>query len=195
MRRDNRDMRPPRTYHDLNRFSPTDGRNRNELQMVRPIHNYAGSRNAPFEFSRMNDREHDRTRTQTTQVNDFRQERMNIESPRRQDSIQTPQDVPTPPLQQTPTLPDTTRDRSRYDRLSSSKRQLSQAAFPKHLHLIATSQRSPQERSPSEGSISKIELFRNEKKFQNHPSPTKVQEASLADPSIKTRKRKRFPTL
>jgi hypothetical protein len=81
MRRTNANLRPPRTYRELeNRFSRTPARERSGLRMVESIQSYAERRNAPFKFSRLSSRQHQSIITHANEVNNFRRQRRELES-------------------------------------------------------------------------------------------------------------------
>jgi hypothetical protein len=76
-----KNLRPPRTYHQLEtRLSKIPANRRNEFRNVRPLRNYIESKNAPFKFSRMNEGQHKTTFSHANKVNNFRNERMHLES-------------------------------------------------------------------------------------------------------------------
>jgi hypothetical protein len=97
LRRDDRNLRPPRTYRDFERrFSKTPERERRNYQLVEPLNSYVRSKRAPFKFSRMNNREHERILSRTNEVNNFRQERRRMETRapeamRRQGEVRAPE--------------------------------------------------------------------------------------------------------
>jgi hypothetical protein len=84
LRRGDSSLRPPRTYRELEaRSSEASVRQRSDLRMVEPVQSYAKSKNAPFKFSRMNDKQRDGIVSRTNEINNFRRERMYVESGQR----------------------------------------------------------------------------------------------------------------
>ena len=84
LRRADSSLRPPRTYRELEaQFSKTPARQQSNSRMVEPLQSYAKSKDAPFKFSRMNDKQRDEIFGRTNEMNDFRQERMHAESGQR----------------------------------------------------------------------------------------------------------------
>jgi hypothetical protein len=81
LRRADSSLRPPRTYRELEtRISKTPERQRSDFRMVEPLQSYAEKKDAPFKFSRMNDKERDGILSRSNEINNFRQERMHVES-------------------------------------------------------------------------------------------------------------------
>jgi hypothetical protein len=98
LRRADRALRPPRTYRELEAgFSKTPERQRANLQMVEPLRTYVERKNAPLEFSRMSNGEHDRILSRTNEINNFRNERMRVETQRRAPEQITPERRPSTP--------------------------------------------------------------------------------------------------
>jgi hypothetical protein len=98
LRRADRALRPPRTYRELEAgFSKTPERQRANLQMVEPLRTYVERKNAPLEFSRMSNGERDRILSRTNEINNFRNERMRVETQRRAPEQITPERRPSTP--------------------------------------------------------------------------------------------------
>jgi hypothetical protein len=83
-RRADRDLRPPRTYRELQtRISRLPTARINNYRMVEPLETYAGRRNAPIKFFRMTERQHSGLLSHAERVDHFRQERQRLETERR----------------------------------------------------------------------------------------------------------------
>ena len=81
LRRTDRSLRPPTTYRELEtRFSKIPARQRENYRMVEPLGNFVGSKSAPFKFSRMSNRQHERILSHTDEIHNFRQERRLMET-------------------------------------------------------------------------------------------------------------------
>ncbi len=81
LRRADASLRPPKTYRELeSRAAQISPRQRNDIRMVEPIRTYAERETAPIRFSRMSDKERQKIVSHTNEVNDFRQERRQLES-------------------------------------------------------------------------------------------------------------------
>jgi hypothetical protein len=107
LRRSDPDLRPPRTYHELeSRIAQAPEKQRNDLRMVEPIKTFTDRKAAPIKYTQMNDSERRKVVTHANDVNTFRQERKQLE---------TKQPAPTAvrPTKQTPspdrTAPEPTR--------------------------------------------------------------------------------------
>ncbi len=84
LRREDSSLRPPRTYREVEtRVAKAPGRERNDFRMVEPVQTYTKSKDVPFKFSRMDDKQRDEILSRSNEVDRFRQERMNVESGRR----------------------------------------------------------------------------------------------------------------
>lgn len=92
LRRTDKTIRPPRTYRELEtRFSKIPEMQRKNIRMVEPIRTYVENKSAPLEFSRMSNGERDRMLSRTNKVNNFRLERMRMETQRRAPGQITPE--------------------------------------------------------------------------------------------------------
>ena len=81
LRRTDRSLRPPTTYHELeSRFSKIPVRQRGDFRMVEPLGDFVGSKSVPFKFSRMSNRQHESILSRTNEVHNFRQERRLMET-------------------------------------------------------------------------------------------------------------------
>jgi hypothetical protein len=81
LRREDRNLRPPRTYRELERrLSSVPVMQRNNFRMVEPLRDRIENRNVPMKFSRMSSRQRESILSQTRQVDHLRQERRRIES-------------------------------------------------------------------------------------------------------------------
>ncbi len=99
LRRNDTNLRPPRTYRELeSRISKLPVRQRDNYRMVGPLQNQIERKNAPIKFSRMTNSEHERILNHTDEVNNFRRERMNRETGRQSvpEAIQQPRESGTP---------------------------------------------------------------------------------------------------
>jgi hypothetical protein len=95
LRRGDSNLRPPRTYRELEtRSSEIPVRQRSDIRMVEPVQSYAKSKDAPFKFSRMNDKQRDGILSRTNEINNFRRERMYAESGRQRESSSREQATP-----------------------------------------------------------------------------------------------------
>ena len=84
LRRDDRNLRPPRTYRDLERrISNIPVRQRSNYRMVEPLKNQIERKDAPIKFSQMNEREHEKILEHAESVNNFRRERKHVETDHR----------------------------------------------------------------------------------------------------------------
>jgi hypothetical protein len=84
LRRADASRRPPKTYRELeSRSAQATERQRNNIRMVEPIRTYAERKTAPFKFSQMSDKERQKIVSHTNEVNNFRQERKQLESRQR----------------------------------------------------------------------------------------------------------------
>jgi hypothetical protein len=82
LRRDNKDLRPPRTYHEMEtREARLPEPQRRNLQVARPLAAVvAASKETPQKFEHINTKARQKLTTQTTAVHKFRDERIQWES-------------------------------------------------------------------------------------------------------------------
>jgi hypothetical protein len=84
LRRADRDLRPPRTYRELeSRISRLPAAQINNYRMVEPLETYARRPSAPIKFFRMSERQHSGLLSHAAEVDHFRQERQRLETERR----------------------------------------------------------------------------------------------------------------
>jgi hypothetical protein len=82
LRRDNKDLRPPRTYHEMEtREARLPEPQRRNLRMAQPLTDVvAASKEVPLKFEHINTKAQQKLTTQTTAVHKFREDRIHWES-------------------------------------------------------------------------------------------------------------------
>lgn len=82
LRRANKDIRPPRTYHEMEaRMAKLPESKRKDIQMARPINDVVAGKTTPLKFEQINNNARKKIDTRTTNVRKFREERSHWESP------------------------------------------------------------------------------------------------------------------
>jgi len=82
LRRENRDLRPPRTYHEMEtRLSGLSEPQRRDFQMARPLKDVVASKTGPLKFGQVNDNARGKIAAQATDVHKFTEQRSRWESP------------------------------------------------------------------------------------------------------------------
>ena len=82
LRRANKDLRPPRTYHEMEaRLAKLPEPQRRDVRMAEPMSAFVAAKTTPMKFEHINNDVRNKLATRSTDVDKFRQDRSRWESP------------------------------------------------------------------------------------------------------------------